>query len=465
MKKEIPKVNKISEDLLADKIAGLKRIIPEVFSENKIDWEKLKLTLDGEIDNRLEKYGLSWAGKSEAFRAIRIPATGTLVPQEKESKEYDKTQNIFIEGDNLEALKLLQKHYREKIKMIYIDPPYNTGKDFIYKDNFTEGLSDYYERTGQAKNGVKMTSNLESNGRYHSDWLTMMYPRLFMARNLLREDGVIFISVDDNEVHNLRMIMDEIFGEENFVEAFIWRSRLGKGSTSTETATIHEYIICYAKEIEKVDLISDIRIKKKETKERLRQWGQGDKRQDRPTMYYSVYSKEFGDVFPKKADGTDGRWRLGKNAFDKLIEQNLVIFEKQENERIEAYKIIPVGSETETAQSSILDDDIVKTTAHGTKEINNLLAVKIFDYPKPTTLIKFLVRLVNDKDFFVLDFFAGSGTTAHAVMDLNADGGNRKWICVQIPEEVDEKSEAKKAGFNTIAEIARERIRRAAAVI
>ena len=200
MPKSIKKVAMTSEDIPEEKMVELKQIFPSAFAEGKINWEKLKLTLGAEIDEKVEKYGLSWAGKANAFKAIRVPATGTLIPQEKESVDWDKTENVFIEGDNLEVLKLLQKHYREQIKMIYIDPPYNTGKDFIYKDNFTENTSDYYERTGQSKDGVKLTSNLESNGRYHSDWLTMMYPRLFLARNLLREDGVIFVSIDDNEV-------------------------------------------------------------------------------------------------------------------------------------------------------------------------------------------------------------------------------------------------------------------------
>ncbi|PIQ78689.1 MAG: site-specific DNA-methyltransferase [Parcubacteria group bacterium CG_4_9_14_0_2_um_filter_41_8] len=472
-KKKQEKVATTSEYIANENLEKLRKVFPKFVKDGEIDFDALQTFFDKEgILAGEEKYGLNWAGKSVAFKAIRVPATGTLTPQPKESKDstsakaradaWDKTENLFIEGDNLEVLKLLQKNYRDSIKMIYIDPPYNTGKDFIYKDNFTENKSDYYERTGQTKGGIKMTTNTESSGRYHSDWLTMMYPRLFLGRNLLKDDGVMFVSIDDNEVANLRMIMDEIFGEENFVESFIWRSRLGKGSTSQETATLHEYIICYAKDINSIDFTFDIRTKEKDDKERLCQWGQGDRREDRPTMYFSIASAEFGEIFPVRPDGSDGRWRASKEVVQKLKEANLLKFEKQEDGRVEVYKIISAGTKTKTAQDSILDSEKVKTTAHGSREIKELFDGKIFDYPKPTTLVKFLLSLINDNNFYTLDFFAGSSTTAHAVMAQNAeDGGSRKWICVQLPEETEKDSEAYKAGYKTIADISRERIRRA----
>ncbi|MFA5770531.1 MAG: site-specific DNA-methyltransferase, partial [Patescibacteria group bacterium] len=241
------KVKNTSVNSGYENLDKLRRVFPQFVKENKIDFEALnKFFKDEEMVAGEEKYGLNWAGKSNAFKLIRTPSVGTLTPQEKESKDWDKTENLFIEGDNLEVLKLLQKHYREKIKMIYIDPPYNTGKDFIYKDNYTENISDYYEKTGQSKNGIKMTTNPESAGRYHSDWLTMMYPRLFLARNLLKEDGVIFISIDDNEVANLRLIMDEIFGEENFIGC---AARVAKKSNNKGDfwAPNFDYVLTYTK--------------------------------------------------------------------------------------------------------------------------------------------------------------------------------------------------------------------------
>ena len=247
--KKILKVKNTSEDIKSDNLQKLRRVFPQFVKENKIDFEALKKFFkDENIIAGEEKYGLNWAGKSNAFKLIRTPSVGTLTPQQKESKNWDKTQNLFIEGDNLEVLKLLQKQYRENIKMIYIDPPYNTGKDFIYKDNYIENIPDYYEKTGQSKNGIKMTSNPESAGRYHSDWLTMMYPRLFLAHNLLKEDGVIFISIDDNEVANLRLVMDEIFGEENSIGIFTVIRAEG-GGLAEQYVKGHDYLFSYSKNI------------------------------------------------------------------------------------------------------------------------------------------------------------------------------------------------------------------------
>lgn len=458
-------INKLPQE---EKLKQLKQILPEAFSEGKVDWEKLKATLGEDINFSNERYVLNWAGKSDAFRVLQAPSTRTLVPVKKESVNFDETENIFIEGENLEVLKVLQKSYFGKVKLIYIDPPYNTGNDsFIYPDKFSETKDEYHKRVGDKDEEGYMTKeglfrkNSKENGQYHSNWLNMMYPRLYLAKNLLKQDGVIFVSIDDNEVYNLRLMMNEIFGEENFVENFIWRSRLGKGSTSKQTATLHEYILCYSKSIKFTKIASDIRIKLKQEKERLRQWGQGDSKKDRPTMYYAVYSEDFGEVYPIKPDGTKGRWRLGKDKFKELQSQHLVVFEKQTDGRVEAYKIIPKGSKTETAQDSILNADTVKTTAHGSREIKKLFNFNIFDYPKPTTLLSYLIS-ISCQDGFILDFFSGSGTTAHAVMDLNReDGGKRKYICVQLSEQCDKKSEAYKEGYKTIADISRERIRRA----
>ncbi len=240
-----------SGDVTAERTDALRRLFPEVFAEGKIDFEKLKLVLGEEIDEGRERYGLTWAGKADAIRAIQVPGTGTLMPAREESVNFDATENLMIEGDNLEVLKLLQKAYHGKIKMIYIDPPYNTGKEFIYPDNFREGLQDYLRYSGQVDGeGLKLTSNSETSGRYHSKWLSMMYPRLFLARNLLREDGVIFVSIDDHEVHNLRHLMDEVFGEEQFIAQFVWKSRQQKDNRNITGASIdHEYVLCYGRRV------------------------------------------------------------------------------------------------------------------------------------------------------------------------------------------------------------------------
>jgi len=457
-----------SLNITEEKINQLKEILPEAFTEDKIDWEKLKAALGDNIEFKNERYVLNWAGKSDAFRALQTPSTATLVPSKEESVNFDESENIFIEGENLEVLKVLQKSYFSKIKMIYIDPPYNTGNDnFIYPDRFAESREEYLSRIGDKDETGLMTreglfrKNSKDSGHYHSNWLSMMFPRLFLARNLLRDDGVIFVSIDDNEVHNLRLLMNEVFGEENFVESFIWRSRLGKGATSEVTATLHEYILSYCKNINNLELAGDIRTTSGEKKERIRQWGQGDRREDRPTMFYPVESNEFGTILPIKPDGTEGRWRVRKDKFEEMQAKNLVVFEKQTDGRIEAYRIIPEGTITETAQDSILNSEIVKTTAHGSKEINNLFGFKIFDYPKPSNLLIHFTDLVTTNSDIILDFFAGSCTTAHAVLSLNKeDGGNRKFICVQLLEKCEENSEAFKAGYKTIAEIGKERIRR-----
>ena len=446
-----------SHSLPADKTADLLRLFPEIRTEGgSIDFDKLKLVLGETVDVGRERYGMTWPGKAECFKTIQAPSMGTLLPAPSESVDFDTTENLIIEGDNLEALKLLQKAYLGKVKMIYIDPPYNTGNDFIYPDNYTESLQTYLEYTKQVDaEGRKFGTNSDTDGRFHSRWLNMMYPRLYLARNLLQDDGLVFISIDDNEVQNLRGILNDVFGEENFVETFIWRSRLGKGSTSKGTARLHEYIVCYAKNIATLNLLTDSRVTEKISKERIRQWGQGDRREDRPTMYYSVSSKEFGEVYPKKPDGTDGRWRVSKDGFERLQNDDLVIFEKQDDGRVEAYRIIPEGTETETAQDSILASDKVKTTAHGSKELSELFETKPFDYPKPTTMIKHFIEIVNDQSALILDFFAGSGTTAHATLELNKeDNGNRKFILVQLPEPTDRKE------FPTIADITKERVRR-----
>ena len=339
--------------------------------------------------------------------------------------------NLIIHGDNLHALKALLPRYAGRVKCIYIDPPYNTGNEgWVYNDNVNSPLMQEWLRQHSPVDG----EDLER----HDKWLCMMWPRLHLLRELLSDDGVIFISIENNEQHHLRMLMDNIFGQDNFIESLIWRSRLGRGSTSKNIATLHEYILGYAKDIRLVHLKTDERIREKEARERLRQWGQGDRREDRPTMYYPLYSPGFGEVYPIRPDGTEGRWRVGQTAMRKLMEEGLVSFEEQDDGRIEAYKVIPSNTTTSTAYPSILDSEKVKTTAHGTMELENILGPNTFDYPKPSPLVKEVVSLCADCEALVLDSFAGSGTTAHAVSALNKeDGGNRRFILVECEDYAD----------------------------
>lgn len=469
-KKEIQKTERVSENIGNENLEKLRKVFPQFVKDGEVDFDALKAFFDKEnIAAGAEKYGLNWAGKSNAFRAIRAPATGTLAPQPKDSKDFDKTENIFIEGDNLEALKLLQKHYRGQVKMIYIDPPYNTGKDFIYKDNFTENISDYYERTGQSEGGVKLTSNPESAGRYHSDWLTMMYPRLFLARNLLRDDGVMFISIDDNEVHNLRMIMDEIFGEENFIAQIIWHSKYTVANDTKYLSQQHEYILCYTKNKEAIE---KLRLPRTQEMDDRYTNPDNDPRgawKATPLHAKSGSGESYMFTFRNgvKWKAPQGRFpRYGLVTLTRLDEENRLWFGKDLKTTPSVKTYLSELSVDGRVSGDVWHFDDVGHTHSSNEELADIVGKGMFDNPKPTGLIKKAIQLSCTKDDIVMDFFAGSGTTAHAVMAQNAeDGGNRKWICVQLPEATDEDSEARKAGYKTIAEISRERIRRAGAKI
>jgi len=460
------KVKNTSVNSGNENLDKLRRVFPNFVKENKIDFDALKKFFEVEkVVAGEEKYELNWAGKSNAFKLIRTPSVGTLTPQEKESKDWDKTENLFVEGDNLEVLKLLQKHYREKIKMIYIDPPYNTGKDFIYKDNYTENISDYYEKTGQSKNGIKMTTNPESAGRYHSDWLTMMYPRLFLARNLLKEDGVIFISIDDNEVANLRLIMDEIFGEENFVGDIIWNST--KSVTNTAIISVaHTHNLVYSKNI-------DYWVEHRQ-EFRLPENGNGFSNPDndsrgpwkadpfqvggwRPNQQYEIKNPKTEEIYKPNSGNS---WKNDYKKFKELLSDNRIVFGSTGDAGPQRKRFLSEAIERGRVTTTLWND--IETTTNGTQTLHDLLGGNYFTNPKPVSLIKRFAQLATKKDEIVIDFFAGSGTTAQAVMELNVeDGGNRKWICVQLPEATNEDSEAYKAGYKNIAEIAKERIKRA----
>lgn len=482
--KLFPEVEKKSLDVAQEKIEKLKELFPNIVSDGKIDWNTLKVMLGENITEEEERYRFTWVGKNKAIQEPNIPTTSTLRPDKDSSKNWDTTENLYIEGDNLEVLKILQNSYKGKIKMIYIDPPYNTGSDFIYKDDFTltmeevekqEGLRD---KKGATKTVDRLTKNTKDSAKYHTNWLNMMYPRLSIARDLLADDGVIFISIDDNEVHNLKKICDEIFGESNFVSAFIWKSKLGKVGTTSLISNVHEYILCYSKNslnlnFKLIEKFSEGR------KENLRQWGQADRREDRPSMFYPITIDGI-EVYPIKEDGTEGRWRVGEETSKELLASGQLELVKKET-GYNIYRNFPAGI-SKIPYSSLLED--IGTTAKGSLELKDLKLQKFFDYPKTINLVQFMSNLITKNEDIILDFFSGSATTAHAVMQLNAkDGGNRKFIMVQVPElsydgkkdksgeyiidektglpEIQKDSEARKAGFNLITEIGKERIRRA----
>jgi len=468
-----------SLDIAEEKLDKLKEIIPEAFTENKIDWEKLKAALGDDIEFKNERYVLNWAGKSDAFRALQSPSTDTLMPCKEESVNFDSTGNIFIEGENLEVLKVLQKSYFGKIKMIYIDPPYNTGNvNFIYPDKFAESKEEYLNRIGDKDETGLMTreglyrKNSKDSGHYHSNWLSMMYPRLFLARNLLRDDGVIFVSIDDNEVHNLRLLMNEVFGEENFVDCVIWKKRYGGGAKEKYLVSLHEYALLYAKSIDLLDPIIvpnnpesvEKYYKFKDDKFELR----GPYRThpleatksmgDRPNLVFPITAPDKTKILPKR------QWLWSKDRAQKaLIENELEFIRGKDGWSVHTkqYWKDEQGNIRQSKAFSIIDNVF---TQHGTNEIIDLFgSAKYFAFPKPTGFIKPLLSIgtTSIEDDIILDFFAGSCTTAHAVLALNKeDGGNRKFICAQLPEKCNENAEAFKAGYKTIAEIGKERIRR-----
>ncbi len=457
-----------------ERLETLRLLMPEVFDEGHIDWEKLKAALGENVNFANERYVLNWAGKSEAFRVMQQPSTATLVPCREESVDFDNTQNVFIEGENMEVLKVLQRSYFRKVKMIYIDPPYNTGSDsFIYPDKFSESKEEYLRRVGDKNEEGYMTrdgmfrKNAKENGQYHSNWLNMMMPRLYLAKSLLREDGVIFISIDDNEVHNLRLLMNEIFGEENFVAQLIWERAYAPKNDAKYISNSHDYILMYSKQIENFKIGRLAR-----TEEANSRYSNPDndprgvwKPSDLSVKTYTP-DNDYPITTPsgRIVEPPAGRcWRLSRNSFRERLQDNRIWF-GAEGDSVPCIKRFLTELKFEgMAPTSILFYKEVGHSQEGAKEVTKLLDAGAFDSPKPVRLLKRLLTLANlDKDSIIFDFFAGSGTTAHAVMQLNEeDKSNRKFICVQLPELCEEKSEAYKAGYKTIAEISKERIRRA----
>jgi adenine-specific DNA-methyltransferase len=458
-----------SEDILQSNIETLKKIFPTIVKEGKIDMEELKALLSDDVEKGDEYYRFTWAGKSEARREANKPSTGTLRPDKESSKNWDSTQNIFIEGDNLEVLKLLQKSYAGKIKMIYIDPPYNTGKDFVYKDNYSDNLGNYLELTGQTdEEGKKISTNTESDGRYHSNWLNMMYPRLKLARTLLREDGVIFISIDDNEVHNIRKICDEIFGEENFISQIIWEKRYGRSNDQKFFSSVIDYIVLYRKSPELKGLKEPRNTESNEIYSNPDNDPRGvwtsvsfvsqRTKEERPNLAYEIQNPNTNEVYVHPVNA----WKYSREKYEELLKENRFYWGKdgtQKQPRIKRFLselgegLVPVN---------LWKHSEVGTGEVGTKEVDSLLGKEVFSYPKPTTLLKKIIEIGALENDTVLDFFAGSGSLSEATMRLNAERNEkRKCISIQLPQNTDEKSEAYKAGYKYISEITKERIRRA----
>ncbi len=456
------KMDGLSMNIEAEARERLKKVFPECFAEGRLDIDKL-LTMCGEyIDNDFEKYKFEWKGKGEALKLAQRRSAGCLRPCREESVDFERTQNLYIEGDNLEVLKLLQTAYFRQVKMIYIDPPYNTGNDFVYEDDFKDPLAKYLEVTSQATK-----SNPETMGRFHTAWLNMMYPRLRLAANLLRDDGVIFISIDDNEVTNLRKVCDEVFGEENFISQFIWERAFSPKNDAKFVSASHDYVLMYAKsigtfKIGKLDRSKEAESRYKNPDNDPRgNWTSGDLsvKTYNANTDYEIITPSGRKVRPPHG----ACWRVSKKRFAELVADNRIWFgEKGDN--VPRLKRFFSEIQEGMVPTSILYYKEVGHSQQGRQELKKLFDGKgYFDGPKPIGLIYRLLKIgnVSDNDI-ILDFFSGSATTAHAVMQLNAeDGGNRQFILVQLPEVCSEKSEAYKAGYKNICEIGKERIRRA----
>ncbi len=468
-----------SPDLTQANIAKLAALFPNCVAEvagadgvlqRSIDFDQLRQELSGSlVEGPQERYQLNWPGKREALLTANAPIAKTLRPCREESVDFDTTQNLFIEGDNLDALKLLQETYLNKVKMIYIDPPYNTGNDFIYEDDFAEDSASYFERSNQKdEEGNRFVANTEANGRFHSDWASMIYPRLKLARNLLRDDGVIFISIDDNEQANLKRMCDEIFGEENFISTIVWEKRYSPQNAVKWFSESHDFLVVFAKN--KLNWFPNLLERSDEMNARYRnldndprgvwkpenstaQGGHGTK-----TQFYELTAPNG-----KRHTLPNGRcWLYTEPVLKTLIADNRIWFGADGN-NVPAIKRFLTEVKQGTACQTIWKYTDVGHSQDAKKEVNDLFPESaVFDTPKPTRLIKRILQVATDKNDIALDFFSGSATTADAVMQMNAeDGGNRKFILVQLPEACDEKSEAAKAGYRTISEISKERIRRA----
>lgn len=467
-------------DPATDLVGQLRAAAPQVFSEGRVDFDKLRAALGDQVEAGTERYGLGWAGKAEAFQNVRAPSVGTLLPMPGDSVNWDSTENLIIEGDNLEVLKLLQKPYHGRVKMIYIDPPYNTGNDFIYRDNYRQSLNDYLRFSGQlGEDGSAQSTNRDSSGRYHSDWLSMMYPRLFLARSLLREDGVIFVSIDDNEVHNLRMLMNEVFGEENFIACICWQKKYAPSNDTVDFSPMHDFILVYGRtrSFNQAGKVLPLLNKLERTEEQNKLYKNPDEdprglwasdnyicnktSEQRPNLYYAIiHPKTKKEIWPSKT----AVWRYSKERHEKNVAEKRIWWGSNMENPVPRYKrfldeVGGVVADTWWTHKDVGHNDEAK------KLIKQLFPgeEKVFDTPKPVRLIKRMITLAttddNDNDdepSIVLDFFAGSGTTGQATLELNEeDRGKRRFILVQLPEPINSRN------FKTISSITRERVKRA----
>ena len=443
--------------------------------ERVIDFDMLRQELSKEIvEGPQERYQFTWPDKKKAIRLANTPSTMTLRPCREESVDFDNTENLYIEGDNLEVLKLLREDYLGKVKMIYIDPPYNTGSDFVYEDDFSQSSSDYIGNSGQVdESGNRLVQNTESNGRFHTDWLNMIYPRLKVAKDLLSPDGVVFISIDDNEIENLQKVCREVFGPSNFVATIPWRKRTAKSDVPFGVSQDYEWILVFAK--------SDSFMASIDGKERKyyttpdfpnRPWRVHDLTKqttasERPNSYFTIIDPKTQKEYPANPNRT---WAITEDTFEKYYKENRIVFPGEYDFLNISKPVLRYWKEDDmqkagdsfgrVAVSTKLPEEI-GMSQDGTKEITDLFAGKVFSFPKPSSLIQFFIKIINDKNALILDFFSGSATTAHAILTANAsDGGKRRFIMIQLPENTDPNSEAFKAGFTNICEIGKERIRR-----
>ncbi|MCK0187660.1 site-specific DNA-methyltransferase [Aeromonas hydrophila] len=504
-----------STSLIEENMGQLKRLFPDAFSEGKIDFDVLKQLLGSEVDDSEERYGLNWHGKRQARQIALTPSRGTLRPCPEDSVDWDSTQNLMIEGDNLEILKLLQKSYSGKVKLIYIDPPYNTGKDFVYRDDFHDNIQNYLELSGQIDGGQHISSNTETSGRFHTDWLNMIYPRLKLTRNLLRHDGVVFISIDDRELNNLRALANEIFGEENFVATVSVVNNMKGRNDKKHIAACHEYVVIYAAPSflsNGLPLTEEQRAAFKYADDKgfkytlrdLRKRGGPDRREDRPNMYFPIFWNEISgrcylerqtesdiEILPLKGDGSDGCWRWG---IDK-VRKHLDWMHPKRSDRTGRLDVehrvyldtsISIDGDIEEEDE---DEDSVERTSKpksvwfggefssdsGKRALKELMPGDTFDFPKSIDFMRTCILLGSSESDVVLDLFSGSGSMAQAIMLQNAmDGQSRRFVCVQLPEPLDPLEKKQKAGAvfcdklgkpRNIAELTKERLRRAASKV
>lgn len=447
-----------SPDFKTELARQLQELVPEAIADGKVDVAKLRELLADDAGDENERFGLFWPGKRHAMRAAQEPTTATLKPMKDQSKDWDTTKNVFIEGDNLEVLKVLQKHYHNKIKMIYIDPPYNTGGDFIYPDNYKEGLAAYLEFTSQLDGeGKKLRSNAETDGRYHSTWLNMMYPRLKLARNLLTDDGVMFVSIDDAEQDNLRKLCNEVFGEANFIAQVVWQRKRGKDNSAKFLSRNHEYVFVVARNIERA-AFARLPLGE-ETRKAYRNpdndprgpyrllgaWARGTQGGSR-----FEFTSKSGKVFSERL------WLMNHASLSGLDRDDKLTFVGDK-----VYRKLFLSENSGSIPETIWND--TSNAANAADEIKALFGSQVFDTVKPTPLIRRMMQLATTGDDIVLDFFSGSGSTGDAVMRQNAeDGGRRRYVLVQLPEPTPEDSIARRAGFETISELARKRLALAA---